>query len=117
MRFTTQLSSNGCIIRDENGNFVMELATEDEALEWIEDNENSYNDREEVHVDLYDQFVAYCKKLPGKCFLDRRLATTNEKALKRFIQSFEKARNAKVRYYADFLGGEYFFIVHEVEEN
>ena len=116
MDFTTQVTQDGCIVRDDRGNFVIELATEDEAFEWIKDNADRYVREEPIKISLEDQFIYYCNKLPGKCFLDRRMATTNEKALKKFIKSFEKARNAKVIYDVDFVGGEYFFIVTDVIE-
>ena len=117
MDFTTQVTQDGCIVRDENGSFIIELPTEEEALEWIRDNENSYKREEKITISPYEQFVYYCKNLPGKCFLDRKLATTNEKALKKFINSFEKARNAKVIYEVDYIGGEYFYIVEDVVED
>lgn len=117
MDFTTHVTQDGCIVRDEKGNFVIELPTEEEALEWIRDNENSYIREEKITISPYEQFVYYCKNLPGKCFLDRKLATTNEKVLKKFIDSFEKSRSVRVITTIESRGGEYFYIVEDVVED
>ena len=114
MNFTTQVTQDGCIVRDEKGSFVIELPTEEEALEWIRDNKDSYIREEKITISPYEQFIYYCKNLPGKCFLDRKLATTNEKALKKFIDSFEKVRDVKVTTTIESRGGEYFYIVDDV---
>ena len=117
MNLRTRLTNYGCVVIDENNNIILTLATEDEAIEWIKDNENSYKQEEKITISLYEQFVYYCKNLPGKCFLDRKLATTNEKVFKKFINSFEKVKNAKVIVETENHGGEYFYIVEEVVEN
>ena len=115
MKYTTQITHSGCLIRDGSGKIVLEVPTEEEALEWIEENENSNIDTNSMT--LYTKFKTYCGKLPGRCFLDSGMATTNERALLRFIDSFEKSNHAKVIYKVEFHGNERFFVVIDVVDD
>lgn len=50
------------------------------------------------HDDKYNEFVNYCKDLPGLYFYKGFLSTVNEGALKRFIAPYEKQTKLKVEY-------------------
>ena len=110
--YNLQIVDDGCIIRDNKGNYLLMVDTEDEAYEYID---NVNNKEVKLPNTGYDKFIQYCNKLPGKCFINEKLATTNERALKRFISSFEKSSNYKVFTSTDIIDGEYLFTVISVE--
>ena len=110
--YELQLTENGCIIRDSKGKYVLLADTEDEACEYVD----SLVNREVKPLNTaYDKFVQYCDKLPGKCFINEKLATTNEKALNRYKAEFESISTYRVFTAMESCGGEYFFIVTSVE--
>jgi len=110
--YQIQFSDYGCIIRDSKGKYIGQTINEDEAMEFIDE----LNEKNEPIVvkDLYEQFCKYCKSLPGKCYIDDKLATTNEEALIRFIKSFEKQNGVKIKYNMIIKGCEYFYIIEEI---
>lgn len=106
--YTIYYSDFGVVIRDGNGKFVIEVVSEPEAEEWID----AILDEPE---DMYRPFVIYSKKLPGRCFMNDKLATTSRQALQRFMTSFKKKyENVEFVVHSEYRGGEEFFIVDSV---
>lgn len=83
--------------------------TYDEAEEYI--NENPQIETNKRRIDIFEQFKLYCKKLQGKIFIDGAMATYNEKALIRFINSFEKTHNCKIDYEKTIIDGETYCLI------
>ena len=113
--FDLQITSDGCIIRDSAGKFVAYTETDKSAIELIDECidiptiQKSYN--------LYRQFERYCKKLPGKCYINDQLVTSNKKALTRFTNSFQKLSNTTINYTSLYSGGETFYTIRSIERN
>lgn len=122
--YNLQFSDYGVIIRDIEGKYLLEVSTEEEAIEYIDEgliddypNHNLFTTTISKKQSLYDVFDKYCKKLYGKrYFEDRTFGTFDENSLKKFIKSFTKDRNIKVIYEAKYMGGEYYYIVTDVYE-
>ena len=112
MSYITQVTSDGCIIRDDEGQFILEVPTEEEANEWIRDNESRESNYSPI--DLYRQFEIYCKKMPGRCFIDGLMANSNEKVLFKFMKAFENSRGVEILVHSDYIDGELFYFVDEV---
>lgn len=113
--YEIQTTADGCIIRDNKGNYLVATPTDEEAKEYIDDLiEENNNINISQKIDYYKNFILYCNKLPGKIFIDDKLATTNEAALNRFIKSFEKLHDVRVNYSNQYRGGEYFYIVEDI---
>ena len=107
--YTVNQSYYGWVIYDSNGRFVLEVATDEEAYDFIDNHKEQTN----VEIDIIHIFRKYCKKLPNLCFPDNVvLSTTNEEALKRFINSFKKQYNVEIDYEPKERGGELFFDVY-----
>ena len=111
--YSIQVSDYSCIIRDSSGKYVGQTMNEDEAMEFIDDL-NEETEKPINENDLYTQFCRYCKSLPGKCYIDDKLATTNEEALLRFIKPFEKQNNVRIKYSMIIKGCEHFYIIDEI---
>lgn len=118
--YTIQHISTGCIIRDSNGNFLIETVNEEDAIEYIQDHieelvelQKKSNKKESV-LPLEEQFKIYCSNLPGKVFLDSKLATTDRKSLTRFIEGFSNSRDITVDVVTETRGGETFYIVDNI---
>ena len=114
--YDIQTVEYGCIIRDSSGKYIASTPTEDEAIEYVKDLTD--NIKEKPSIDWYRRFEVYCKNLPGKCYPDGdKMATTNGRALTRYIESFTAATNTKIVTRVCYIGGEYFHFVESVEAN
>lgn len=96
----------------KNGKTRIDFSTDIDAEEYI-DSLAGKEEKEITIPNISERFNLYCKSLPGKCFRDGRLATTNERALKRFITSFETATGVKITYQAENVGGEWFYVIDD----
>jgi hypothetical protein len=103
-----QYSDFGVIVRDSKGKFIIEVVSESEAEEWIDAMLDNL-------TDMYKPFSLYCKKLPGRCFMEDKLATTSKQALNRFIEGFKKKEeNIEIITHSEYWGGEEFYVVDSV---
>lgn len=110
--YEIQHTSDGCIIRKSTGEYIIKVPTETEAEEYIDDLEET----QKPVIDWNYKFELYTHDLPGRCFIDKKVATTNKDALLRFVKPFENLNNVHVNIYTDFRGGEYFYIVDTIDE-
>lgn len=102
---------------DNDSNYYIETKSQkiyfpsyQEAEEYIYDHPeiNTSNNR----IDIFDSFKLYCRKLPGKIYLDGgAIATYNENALIRFIKSFEKTHDCKIDYEKVLIDGEFYCVI------
>lgn len=67
------------------------------------------------HISPYQQFDNYTKNLKGKCYIHGKIATPFETPLTRFAKSFETKMGYKIEIDAQYLGGEWIYIVDSVE--
>lgn len=106
-------------IYDRNRHFICDAFSIDDYHEIIQglSLDNNHNPKSNFTLNLYDLFVSYCNKMTNKFFIDNKLATTNEKLLRRFIGSFEKKFSAKVVYECRYDRDEYFYVVTNVIAN
>ena len=110
----------GYIIQDGHDNFVMLCDTEQEAIEAIDsmlDNDEHGLDKQPVDCNFMRLFDKYCRKLPNKCYIEDKTTTTNEKALLRFIRSFEKNFKVKVLYTHKIIENQYYYMITSIESN
>lgn len=116
--YEIQITDYACIIRDEKGEYIISTSTDREAKEYIDDiNEDQYTLNEEIPINWYERFDQYCKNLPGKCYIEGKIATTYEKILEKFAKSFENATNTTVTLITKYMCGEYIAFVESVEHN
>lgn len=85
---------------------------ESEAEEIIDELNKEKSDINKIN--WYDRFIHYCKELPGKFFIEDKLASYNITVLNKFKKSFEKATNTQVIIKNQYISGEYVYIVEEI---
>lgn len=112
--YEIQIAEYGCIIRNNKGEYIKSVDNEIEAEDYINDLINVKTDLTEIKIDWYERFCRYCKKLPGKCYINNKLATTNQTKLNSFIKSFENATNTNIHYHAELIDCERLYIVDQV---
>lgn len=112
--YEIQIVEYGCIIRNNKGEYVISVDTESEAEDYINDIHNAKLELFRTKIDWYERFCLYCKKLPGKCYINDKLATTNQSKLNSFIKSFENATHTKIHYHSEIIEGERFYLVDQV---
>lgn len=112
--YNYDLTESGCIVTNSNGDIILMAESEDEAREYME----SYSPdpaKFEVSISPYEQFDNYTQKLKGKCWINDKFGSCFETPLNRFAKSFEKQTGYRVIIDAQYIGGEWIFIVDEVE--
>lgn len=112
--YNYDLTESGCIVTNSNGDIVFMAESEEAAREYM----YSYSPdpvKFETKISPYDQFDNYTKGLKGKCWIDGKFGCIYEKPLNRFARSFEKNTNYRVHIDCQYIGGEWIFIVDEVE--
>lgn len=118
--YEIQITEEGCIIRNGNGDYVVSTPDETEAKEYIDDLEDEVVEVKELTTDWYKRFEQYCEKLPSKCYPieDRtKFGTICGRVLDRFAKSFEAATKTSVVIETRTIDGELFYIVMEVYKN
>ena len=118
--YEIQITEEGCIIRNGNGDYIVSTPDETEAKEYIDDLEDEVVEVKELTTDWYKRFDQYCEKLPGKCYPieDRtKFGTIRGKVLDKFAKSFEAATKTSVVIETRTIDGELFYIVMEVYKN
>ena len=67
-------------------------------------------------MNLYERFDRYCSKLPGRGYIDSKLATTHFSSLNRFIGPYLKKNNVKIILSVQIIDEQLYYIVEEVIE-
>lgn len=67
-------------------------------------------------MNLYEKFDRYCTKLPGRGYIDSKLATTHFSALNRFIGPYLKKNNVKIILSTQLIDEQLYYIVEDVIE-
>lgn len=112
--YELQISENGCFVRDNTGKILLSTPDENDAKEFIDNIDENFT-KVIPEKDLYDRFVRYCKKLPGRMFFDDgKMATVFKKPLDRYIKSFEKLCNVEIYTSVKMRGGETYYVVDTV---
>ena len=117
--YEIQITDYACIIRNSKGEVIASAPTDKEAEEYIDNiNEDQITlNTDEIPINWYERFDQYCKKLPGKCYIEGKIATTYIKVLEKFAKSFENATNTTVTIITKYMCGEYISFVESVESN
>ena len=109
MKMTIDIEYDGNDYYIELNGQKIYFPTYTEAEEYVREN---YNHESSINrIDFFEQFKLYCKKLPGKIFIDGAIATYNEKALIRFITNFEKTHDCKIEYKKTIIDGEMYCLI------
>lgn len=113
--YDIELTEFGYAVTNDRGDIIMMADTEEEAQEFMDSYKPEIKDAD-VKISPYKQFDIYTQKLKGKCWpIDGKFGTIYEKPLGSFAKSFEKNTGYKVKIDCQYLGGEWIFIVDEVE--
>jgi len=117
--YEIQNAEFGFIIRNSKDEFITYVENDYEAEEFIDNLykiEADMNLHNKIKQDLYKSFCKYCRNLPGKCYIDEKLATTNISVLNSFIRSFENNVNVNISYSVKLIDGERFYLVDSVSK-
>ncbi len=114
-----QITDSGCIVRNSSGDIIIMTETEEEAREYMENNNmssrgESWVEKAKRHISPYDQFDNYTKNLKGKMYYDDKFGSCFEKPLRKFAKSFEKLTEYKVEIMPKYIGGELMYMVNDV---
>lgn len=115
--YEIQITEEGCIIRNGNGDYIVSTPDETEAKEYIDDIEEEVVEIKELPTDWYQRFDNYCNKLVGKCYPTsdpKKFGTTYGQVLDKFAKSFESSTKTKVIINIERIEGDLFYIVDEV---
>lgn len=118
--YEIQITGEGCIIRNGNGDYIVSTPDETEAKEYIDDLEDEIAASKELTTNWYKRFEQYCKNLPGKCYPiedKTKFGTIYGKALEKYVNSFKAATNTSIVIETRIIGEEMFYIVMEVYKN
>lgn len=120
--YELQITSEGTIVRDNAGNYIISTPDEEEAKDYVDDliMEDPIEQKDIIKnrsTNWYDRFIKYCNKLPGKIFIDNgKLASTNGLALNKFAKSFEELNHVVICITNQYIDGELFYIVNDIIE-
>lgn len=115
--YEIQITEEGCIIRNGNGDYIVSTPDETEAKEYIDDIEEEVVEIKELPIDWYQRFDNYCNKLVGKCYSTsdpKKFGTTYGQVLDKFAKSFESSTKTKVIINVERIESDLFYIVDEV---
>lgn len=115
--YEIQITEEGCIIRNGNGDYIVSTPDETEAKEYIDDIEEEVVEIKELPTDWYQRFDNYCNKLVDKCYPTsdpKKFGTTYGQVLDKFAKSFESSTKTKVIINVERIEGDLFYIVDEV---
>lgn len=114
--YDIQITGSGCLVRNASGEAVFEAATEEEAMEFIDDIKEEYREEQIKPNTLtpYEKFEAYSKRCPGRCYIEGKLASCYEQAMTRIAKSFEKTTGYVVIISSEYHGGELFAVIEDV---
>lgn len=115
--YEIQITEEGCIIRNGNGDYIVSTPDETEAKEYIDDIEEEVVEIKELPTDWYQRFDNYCNKLVSKCYPTsdpKKFGTTYGQVLDKFAKSFESSTKTKVIINVERIEGDLFYIVDAV---
>lgn len=110
--FEIQCSDYCWYIRDSLGNVVGVADSDEEAIDIIDNFETVPR-----ITDWYKRFQIYTSKMKGRCFINDKIASTNIKAIRRMISSFEKEYGVKIENHYEIIDGEDFIIIDTVNND
>ena len=114
--YDIQITGSSCLVRNTSGAVVFEAATEEDAMDFIDDIKEVYREEQIKPNTLtpYEKFEAYSKRCPGRCYLEGKLASCYEQAMSRIAKSFEKTTSYRVIISSEYHGGELFAVIEDV---